>query len=80
LNLEIILLPSREGVALLRGVADDKDAPVLASTVNGRADFFLSGDQNLLSSIREKGGVSFMAVTPADFLNKIISGILSLPR
>jgi predicted nucleic acid-binding protein len=77
LKLEIIPLPSREDLGPLAGAADDKDLPVLASAINGKADDFVTGDKRLISLVGQKGGFPFKAVLPGEFLDKVLPGILA---
>ncbi|MGA2361707.1 MAG: hypothetical protein ABSG73_04530 [Candidatus Aminicenantales bacterium] len=80
LKLEIIPLPSQEDLRPLAETADDKDLPVLASVLNGKADHFLTGDKRLISLIGEKGGFPFKTVSPAEFLDKVLPEILAGKR
>jgi len=80
LKLEIIPLPAREDLGPLAVAADDKDLPVLASAINGKADDFVTGDKRLISLIGRKGGFPFKAVLPAEFLDKVLPGILAGSR
>ena len=80
LKLEIIPLPSPEDLRPLAGTADEKDLPVLASAINGKADHFVTGDKQLISLIRQKGGFPFRAVSPAEYLDKVLPEILEEQR
>jgi putative PIN family toxin of toxin-antitoxin system len=76
LNLEIVPLPSPEDVERFEGAADENDLPVLVSAVNGRADSFVTGDKKLISLIARTRLFPFKTVTPAEFLDEILPGIL----
>jgi len=80
LKLEIIPLPSPEDLRPLAGTADEKDLPVLASAINGKADHFVTGDKRLISLIRQKGDFPFGTVTPAEYLDKVLPEILEGKR
>jgi putative PIN family toxin of toxin-antitoxin system len=80
LKLEVIPLPSGEDLHPLSGAAEEKDLPVLASAVNGRADYLVTGDKNLLSLAGRKGGLPFITVSPSEFLDKLLSEILAGKR
>jgi predicted nucleic acid-binding protein len=77
LKLEIIPLPSPEDLRPLAGTADEKDLPVLASVLNGKADHFLTGDKKLISLLRQTADFGFQAVSPAEFLDKVLPEILA---
>lgn len=76
LKLEVISVPTPEELAPFRGAVGDKDLPVLVSVVNGQADYFVTGDKNLISQIGQKGGFPFKTVSPADLLDKMLPTIL----
>jgi len=76
LKLKVISMPTLEELAPFRGTVGDKDLPVIVSVVNGQADYFVTGDKNLISQIRQKGGFPFKTVSPADFLDKMLPAIL----
>lgn len=76
LNLEIAPLPSPEEVKRLSGHTAGKDVPVLASALNGRADFFVTGDKKDFASLMMKGKYPFKIITSAEFLDVIISEVV----
>jgi len=80
LKLDIIPYPSREDLRPFVGTAEDKDLPVLASAVKGKADYFMTGDNKLISLIGRKGGFPFKTVSPAEFLDKVLPEILGGKR
>ncbi len=77
LDLEIVPVPFPEEMTPYAGIVDDKDLPVLASAMMGRADFFLTGDKKLLSQITAQNAFSFRALPPADFLDRVLPDILA---
>jgi putative PIN family toxin of toxin-antitoxin system len=77
LKLEVIPLPSREDLRPLSGTAEEKDLPVLASAVNGRADYLVTGDKKLLALIGREGVLPFKTVSPSEFLDRILPEILA---
>ena len=80
LKLEIIPWPSPADLRPLGGGAADKDSPVLASAINGKADYFVTADKRLISFIGQKGGFPFKTVGPAEFLDKALPEILEGKR
>jgi putative PIN family toxin of toxin-antitoxin system len=80
LNLEIIPLPSLQKIRDLSGHISDKDAPVLASAITGKADFLVTGDKKDFMIPSKKGKNPFKIVSPSEFLERILPVILkSLP-
>jgi len=77
LDLEIVPVPFPEEMKPYAGIVDDKDHPVLASAMMGRADFFVTGDKKLLSQITAQSTFSFRALPPTDFLDRVLPDILS---
>ncbi len=80
LKLEVISVPSLEELAPFRGAVGDKDLPVIVSAVNGQADYFVTGDKNLISQIGQKEGFPFKTVSPADLLDEMLPAILGGSR
>ncbi len=76
LRLEVVPAPSSWDLALLGETAEIKDHPVIASAINGKADFFVSGDKRLLSRLEHRPDLSFRTAFPADFLNSLLQNIL----
>ena len=77
LGLEIVPVPFFDELEPFRGAVDDKDLPVLASAVMGKADFFVTGDKRLLSQISRQSVFSVRSLMPADFLDRILLDILA---
>ncbi len=71
LNLEIIPLPSAAEVKKLSGHTAEKDIPVLASALKGRADFLVTGDKKDFAALMMKGSYPFRILTPAEFLDLV---------
>jgi predicted nucleic acid-binding protein len=79
MNLEIIPLPARPDLRPYLGKVEEKDAPVLASAFNGRADLFVSGNRRLLAACRGMPDLRFRAADPGEFLDRILPAILAGP-
>jgi len=77
LGLEIVPLPSPEDLRPLHGSAEGKDLPVLASAINGKADYFVSGDKRLMAAIARNSAFPFRAAGPAELLDGVLPKILS---
>lgn len=77
LNLEIVPVPPAEDIMSFIGAVDAKDAPVLASAIQGRADHFVTGDKKLLARIHRMGGLGFRSTNPAGFMEKVLADILA---
>ena len=80
LDLEVVPVPSSWDLALLGDMAEGKDLPVIASAINGKADFFVSGDKRLLSRLENRPDIPFRPAAPAEFLNVILPDILGRKR
>jgi len=74
LNLEVIPLPSSADIKKLSGHISDKDIPVLASAINGNADFLVTGDKKDFSKL--KCEYPFRILNPSEFLDIILPEIL----
>jgi len=74
LNLEIIPMPSHNDIKTLSGHISDKDVPVLASAINGKVDFLITGDKKDFSKL--KGTYPFKILSPSEFLDIILPEIL----
>ncbi len=71
LNLEIVPLPSKDELKKLAGHTSEKDIPVLASALKGRADFLVTGDKKDFATLMMKGSYPFRIMAPAEFLDMI---------
>jgi uncharacterized protein len=74
-GLEIVPVPSRKDLEPLVGLTAAKDLPVLASAIAGRADVLVTGDKKDLLRIR-KGELPFPILSPSDFLDSFLPGVL----
>ncbi len=77
LDLEIVPVPFSEELKPYAGIVDDKDFPVLASAMMGRADFFVTGDKKPLSQIAAQNTLSFRALLPGEFLDRVLPDLLA---
>lgn len=77
LRLEVVPVPSSWDLALLGETAESMDLPVVASAINGKADFFVSGDNRLLSRLEHRPDILFRAASPTGFLGSVLPKILS---
>jgi predicted nucleic acid-binding protein len=80
LKLEIVPVPPPDDLRPLVGSAGDKDLPVLASVLNGKAGHFVTGDKRLMARIGRKGGFPFKTVSPTAFLDGVLPEILAGKR
>lgn len=76
LNLEFIPIPSHEDMKSLAGHIADKDVPVLASALKGKADFLVTGDKKDFTKLKTKKLYAFNIVTPTEFLDAIIPEVM----
>ncbi len=74
-GLEIVPMPSRKDLEPLAGLTAEKDLPVLASAIAGRADVLVTGDKKDPLRIR-KGELPFPILSPSDFLDSFLPGVL----
>ena len=78
LNLKIVPLPLYTDIKNLSGYTSDKDIPVLASAINGNADFLVTGDKKDFLKFKLKGKYSFKILSPGEFLDIILPEIIKL--
>jgi len=76
LHLEIVPMPSREEIKKFAGITVEKDIPVLASAVTGKADFFITGDKKDFEHLKTKREFAFKILSPSDFVNEILPNII----
>ncbi|MEK6725894.1 MAG: PIN domain-containing protein [Deltaproteobacteria bacterium] len=69
LSLDIVPIPSEDEVKKLSGHTSEKDIPVLASALKGRADFLVTGDKKDFAGLMMKGTYPFRIMTPSEFLD-----------
>ncbi len=75
LNLEVVPLPLSADVDKLSGHTSGKDIPVLASAINGNADFIVTGDKKDFLKLKDK--YPFRILSPVEFLDIILSEIIN---
>jgi predicted nucleic acid-binding protein len=80
LKLEAVPVPSSWDLALLGDMAEGKDLPVIASAINGKADFFVSGDERLLSRLENRTDFPLRTALPAEFLSALLPDVLGRKR
>ncbi len=76
LNLRIIPLPSPQEIGAIARTIADKDLPVLASAIKGKADFLVTGDKQHFQRLRTGKDYPLQIVTPAEFVDSILPEIL----
>jgi len=76
IRLEVIPMPERALVQKLSGSTADKDLPVLASAILGKADYLVTGDKKDFSKSKLKGAYAFKVVTPAEFVDQVLPEML----
>jgi len=67
-------MPEHNDIKNLLGLIADKDAPVLASAINGNVDFLVTGDKKDFSKL--KVTYPFKILSPSEFLDIILPEIL----
>ena len=76
LNLKVIPLPRLEDVRGFSGQIAEKEAPVLVSAIQSKADFLVTGDKQHFGKMKGIGGYPFEVVTPSEFIDSILPEIL----
>ena len=76
LRLRIIPLPRAQEIKALSGTIADKDAPVLASAIKGKADILVTRDKRHFQKSKARGGHGVRIVTPAEFVDRILPEII----
>lgn len=71
IGFEIMPLPERKDLEPLAGLTSEKDLPVLASAVLGKADVLVTGDMRDLLKIR-KHNLPFAVLSPTEFLDEYL--------
>jgi len=61
-------LPVYEALVPWLGITADKDVPVIVSTINGTADFLVTGDTGDFGVLMQRDDLPFRLLTPADFV------------
>jgi predicted nucleic acid-binding protein len=72
LNLEVVFMPFLDEIGPFRGSAEEKDLPVIASASIARADYFISGDERLLSRLSGQTSFSARPIRPDEFLKDLL--------
>jgi len=57
-----------------------KDIPVLISAIRGGADFLVTGDKQHFERFKGTGKYPLRIISPSEFIDSILSGILEEPR
>jgi putative PIN family toxin of toxin-antitoxin system len=76
LNLKVIPLPRPEDVRGFSGQIAEKDAPVLFSAIQSKADFLVTGDKQHFGKMKGIGKYPFQVVAPSEFIDLILPEIL----
>ena len=76
LNLIIVPIPSLKEVIKYAGHLADKDIPVLVSAIKADTDFLINGDKKDFDRLKIKGSYLLKIVSPAEFIDVILSAIL----
>jgi len=76
LNLKVIPLPRPEDVRGFSGKIAEKDAPVLVSAIQSKADFLVTGDKQHFGKMKGIGEYPLQIVTPSEFIDSILPEIL----
>ena len=76
LNLKIIPLPGQHELREFAQTIADKDLPVLASAIKGKADFLVTGDKRHFQRLKTRGGYPLQIATPAEFVDRLLPEIL----
>jgi len=71
IGFEIVPLPPLESFAPLAGLTREKDLPVLASALLGKADVLVTGDKRDFLKMR-KHNLPFAVLSPAEFLDEYL--------
>lgn len=75
IHLEVIDVPSYKEVEPFLGKMSAKDAPVLASALNGRARYLVTGDKKDFPPALAK---PMKVLPPSDFVNKILPPLIKI--
>jgi predicted nucleic acid-binding protein len=75
MNIEIVPLPTKSDLPPMAGMTAEKDLPIIASALQGAADFLVTGDKKDLLRIK-KNRLPFSIVSPAEFLDEVLPGLL----
>lgn len=78
LNLEIIPLPAAKQLAEIKGAVAEKDLAVLASAIQAKADFLVTGDRKDFAKARTIRKDPPRVVSPAELLEVVLPEVLRL--
>ncbi len=76
LHLRVIPLPSPQELQAIARTIADKDLPVLASAIKGKADYLVTGDKRHFHKIKTAKRHPLQIVTPAEFVDKLLPEML----
>jgi predicted nucleic acid-binding protein len=76
LHLKIIPLPQAHELREFAQTIADKDLPVFASAIKGKADFLVTGDKRHFQTLKARGEYPLQIVTPAEFVDHLLPEIL----
>jgi predicted nucleic acid-binding protein len=79
IKFETIPLPAQDALTPLAGMTSDKDLPVLASAVLGKADVLIAGDKRDLLKLEDMS-LPFRVISPAEFLDDFLPEFLKKRR
>jgi len=75
IGIEVIPLPSKNDLVPLAGLTAEKDLPVIASAVRGKADVLVTGDKKDLLKLKRRP-LPFALASPAEFLDELLPRLL----
>ena len=76
LNLKVIPVPRPADVRGFFGQIAEKDAPVLVSAIQSKADFLVIGDKQHFGKMKGIGKYPFQVVASSEFIDSILPEIL----
>jgi predicted nucleic acid-binding protein len=71
LRLEIVPVPAPADIARQAGIVADKDTPVLASAIKGKADLLVTGDKKHFDAARHRKSLACRIVNPSELLDEL---------
>jgi uncharacterized protein len=76
IHLEIIPLPEPDRIRQFSGQLAAKDVPVLASAIQGGADFLVTGDKKHFGKLKLPSSYSIKITTPSEFISLILPEVI----
>ena len=76
LDLSITPVPRAHEIQEFSGKIVDKDAPVLASAIRGKADYLVTGDKRHFQELQARGDYAVRIVIPSEFIDQILPEVL----